>query len=54
VAGLAYYVGSKRPDVPMERIVMLKAAYEEQWTLASQEDREKAPARYVPRQSFYR
>ena len=54
VAGLAYYVGSKRLDVPMERIVMLKAAYEEQWTLASQEDREKAPDRYVPRQSFYR
>ena len=54
VAGLAYYVGSKRPDIPMERIVMLKAAYEEQWMLASQEDREKAPDRYVPRQSFYR
>jgi hypothetical protein len=54
VAGLAYYVGSKRPDVPMDRIMMLKAAYEEQWTLASQEDREKAPDRYVPRQSFYR
>ena len=54
VAGLAYYVGSKRPDVPMERIVMLKAAYEEQWALASQEDREKAPDRYVPRHSFYR
>jgi hypothetical protein len=54
VAGLAYYVGSKRPDVPMERIVMLKSAYEEQWMLASQEDREKAPDRYVPRQSFYR
>jgi len=54
VAGLAYYVGSKRPDVPMERIMMLKSAYEEQWMLASQEDREKAPDRYVPRQSFYR
>jgi hypothetical protein len=54
VAGLAYYVGSKRPDVPMERIAMLKASYEEQWMLASQEDREKAPDRYVPRQSFYR
>lgn len=54
VAGLAYYVGSKRPDVPMERIAMLKASYEEQWTLASQEDREKAPARFVPRQMFYR
>ena len=54
VAGLAYYVGSKRADVPMERIAMLKASYEEQWMLASQEDREKAPDRYVPRQSFYR
>jgi hypothetical protein len=54
VAGLAYYIGSKRPEVPMERIVMLKAAYEEQWTLASQEDREKAPSRFVPRQMFYR
>jgi hypothetical protein len=54
VAGLAYYVGSKRADIPMERIAMLKASYEEQWMLASQEDREKAPDRYVPRQSFYR
>lgn len=54
VAGLAYYVGSKRPDVPMERIAMLKASYEEQWLLASQEDRDKAPDRFVPRQMFYR
>lgn len=54
VAGLAYYVGSKRPDVPMERIAMLKASYEEQWQLASQEDRDKAPDRFVPRQMFYR
>lgn len=54
VAGLAYYVGSKRADVPMERIAMLKANYEEQWMLASQEDREKAPDRFVPRQTFYR
>ncbi len=54
VAGLAYYVGSKRNDVPMERIAMLKAAYEEQWLLASQEDRDKAPDRFVPRQMFYR
>lgn len=54
VAGLAYYIGSKRNDVPMERIAMLKAAYEEQWLLASQEDRDKAPDRFVPRQMFYR
>jgi hypothetical protein len=54
VAGLAYYVGSKRPDISPDRIMMLKSIYEEQWMLASQEDREKAPDRYVPRQSFYR
>jgi len=54
VAGLAYYVGSKRPDVSPDRIMMLKSIYEEQWMLASQEDREKAPDRFVPRQMFYR
>jgi hypothetical protein len=54
VAGLAYYVGSKRNDISPDRIGMLKAVYEEQWMLASQEDREKAPDRYVPRQAFYR
>jgi hypothetical protein len=54
VAGLAYYVGSKRADVPMDRIAMLKANYEEQWQLASQEDRDKSPDRFVPRQNFYR
>jgi hypothetical protein len=32
---------------------MLKMAYEEQWLLASTEDREKAPLRLAPRQLFY-
>jgi hypothetical protein len=54
VAGLAYYVGSKRNDVSPDRIAMLKSIYEEQWLLASQEDRDKAPDRFVPRQAFYR
>jgi hypothetical protein len=53
VAGLAFYVAQKRPDVPPERIMFLKQEYEQQWTLASEEDRDKAPARYVPRQMFY-
>ena len=53
VAGLAFYVGSKRMDVPPDRIAMLKQEYEQQWMLASQEDREKAPDRFVPRQLFY-
>jgi len=53
VAGLAFYVGSKRPDVSPDRVAFLKGEYEQQWLLASQEDREKAPDRFVPRQLFY-
>lgn len=53
VAGLAYYLAGKRPDVAPERIAMLKADYEQQWELASTEDREKAADRYVPRALFY-
>jgi len=53
VAGLAYYLSQKVPGVDPNRIAMLKADYMEQWTLASEEDREKAPVRFVPRASFY-
>lgn len=53
VAGLAYYMGMKLPDMDPSRIGMLKAEYEEQWTLASSEDRETAPLRIVPRNMFY-
>ena len=53
VAGLAFYIAAKRTDVPPERISFLKDEYEQQWLLASQEDREKAPDRYVPRTLFY-
>ena len=53
VAGLAYYISAKSPDVDPNRIAMLKAEYEAQWDLASQEDREKAPVRFVPRNMFY-
>jgi hypothetical protein len=35
------------------RIEMLKMAYEEQWLLASSEDREKASLRLAPREMFY-
>jgi hypothetical protein len=34
------------------RIPMLKADYEQQFQLAADEDREKAPIRFVPRQMF--
>lgn len=53
VAGLAYYISMKKPEVPESRIMMLKADYEQQFQLAADEDREKAPARYVPRVMFY-
>ena len=53
VAGLAFYIASKRPDVAPERVLFLKSEYEQQWLLASQEDRDKASDRFVPRQLFY-
>jgi hypothetical protein len=52
VAGLAYYLSMKIPGAE-QRIEMLKMSYEEQWLLASTEDREKAPLRLAPRQMFY-
>ena len=47
VAGLAYYIAMKVPEL-MPRLQMLKQDYEEQFRLASEEDREKTPARFVP------
>ena len=51
VAGLAYYLAMKIPDA-LPRLEMLKMSYEEQWALASSEDREKASLRLAPRQMF--
>tara|TARA_R110002124_G_scaffold149256_1_gene315307 strand:- start:2325 stop:3011 length:687 start_codon:yes stop_codon:yes gene_type:complete len=48
VAGLAYYISMKDPDLA-PRIGMLKETYEEQFAIAAGEDREKASARFVPR-----
>lgn len=53
VAGLAYYLSIKLPDVPQERIMGLKADYEQQFQLAADEDREKASIRFVPRNMSY-
>lgn len=53
VAGLAFYIAQKKVEVAPERVLFLKQEYEQQWLLASQEDREKAPDRFVPRQLFY-
>jgi len=52
VAGLAFYLSQKLPD-GLSRMQILKQEYEEQWLIASTEDREKAPSRFVPRTMFY-
>mgnify|MGYP003344572948 FL=1 len=53
VAGLAYYLAMKLPDVDPGRRAELKADYEQQFQLAADEDREKAAVRFVPRDMFY-
>jgi hypothetical protein len=54
VAGLAYMLSIKLPEIDPNRIMMLKAQYDEAWELAAGEDREKAPDRFVPRMITYR
>jgi hypothetical protein len=53
VAGLAYQLSVKLPGVDPNRIIMLKTDYEQQFQLAADEDRDKAPVRFVPRNLFY-
>tara|TARA_R110000803_G_scaffold22649_8_gene56200 strand:+ start:998 stop:1684 length:687 start_codon:yes stop_codon:yes gene_type:complete len=48
VAGLAYNIAVKIPEFA-PRLQFLKAMYDEQFELAAGEDREKTPARFVPR-----
>ena len=52
VAGLAFYLSQKLPEA-QQRMPWLKSEYEEQWLLASTEDRDKAADRYVPRNMMY-
>jgi hypothetical protein len=52
-AGLAYMLAVKKPEVSPERVMALKAMYDESWELAAGEDREKAADRFVPRESFF-
>jgi hypothetical protein len=51
VAGLAYYLALKVPG-GTERLQVLKQQYDEAWQLASEEDREKAAVRFVPRRQY--
>lgn len=48
VAGLAYQIALRKPELA-ERAASLKAIYDEEWELASGEDREKVTTRWVPR-----
>lgn len=54
VAGLASHLSMKMPSVDPNRIMALKADYEQQFQLAADEDREKSAIRIVPRNMFYR
>lgn len=54
VAGLAYMLAMKLPEISLDRINLLKAQYTEAWEMAAGEDREKAPDRFVPRMTTYR
>ena len=49
IAGLAYYLAIK---VAPDRVAVLKEQYDEQWRFASEEDRDKAAVRFVPRRMF--
>jgi hypothetical protein len=52
IAGLSYYLSVKIPEAA-DRVAMLKSQYDEQWSLAADEDREKASLRLAPRQMFF-
>ena len=53
VAGLAYYLSMKLPNMDIQRAIGLKTDYEQQLQLAMDEDREKASIRFVPRNMSY-
>ena len=48
-AGLAYYMGLKRPGIPNDRIALLKANYEELLKRAMEEDKERASIFFKPK-----
>ncbi len=49
IAGLAYYLAQK---IAPDRVPVLYSQYEEQWKYATEEDRDKAAVRFVPRRYF--
>jgi hypothetical protein len=53
VAGLAYHLSMKLPEIDPNRVPALKADYDQMFQEAADEDREKASLRFVPRNMFY-
>lgn len=47
IAGLAYYIAMKDPALT-DRVDMLKSIYEEQWSIAIEEDRERVTMKVIP------
>ena len=47
-AGLALMLAQKQADIDYNRVQMLKTSYDEALQLAKDEDRDKAPVRFVP------
>lgn len=54
IAGLAFYIAQKRRTDDPNLIARLEADYEKVWLRASEEDREKATWKQVPRGDSYR
>ena len=47
--GLSYYMAMKRPNVPNDKIAMLKGNYEELLQRAMEEDKERASIFFKPK-----
>ena len=54
ISGLAFYIAQKKRTDDPNLIDRLESDYEKAWLRASQEDREKATLKQVPRPSSYR
>ena len=50
--GLSYHLAMKRPGIPMDRIQMLKANYDEKLAFAMEEDRERASMFIKPKLGY--
>jgi hypothetical protein len=52
VSGLAYYIALKKPEVA-ERAGGLKQEYEQQFSMAADQDTDRSSVNFVPFSTFY-